>query len=655
MSTITLKSLLLVNFKGVRELRLDFTQQVTVISGENGTGKTTIFDAFHWLLFGKDSTGRSDSNFNIKTIDPSTKKPILHLEHSVTAMLDVDGREVKIQRCYCEKWSRATANAEERLINHYTEFYINDVKMGTKREFDSEIAEIIPEDVFKLVTNPYYFVNLKAEQQKAILLEMVGTVSDEEVAGSNETFVKLLAELNGRSLAAYAKEVAAKKRACNDELKIIPSQIDTANRLRPQPENWEELESQKTEKEKRLQAVEDQIRDRSMATEAEYKRKSEIQRQIGEKRLALNKAENEIRTTALSGINQAKMDLQKLQFDLSNAQATRSNLIKKRDSIVEQIAQIESVVVGMREEYKRIFLEKMPPIPEGTFVCPTCNRPLEAADINAKKAELEANFNGNKSQRLKANEERGKKLIDEQSQLKNKGEEIRKAINQADTNISTITAQVEAKKNSIPEAPNVDAMIQGDAVCQALRNEISDLENQLTMNVKTVDVSDLTTEKTKLQGEIRELERSLLKRDAIERADKEINELEEKRIANNQALASLEGWELVALEFQKAKDAKLQEKIDSLFSYVSFSFIKEQLNGNENVTCVCTVNGTPYPDVNAAGKLNAGLDIINAVCKHKGVSAPIFIDNRESVNQIIPTISQVINLCVSLDAKITIR
>lgn len=655
MSTITLKSLLLVNFKGVRELRLDFTQQVTVISGENGTGKTTIFDAFHWLLFGKDSTGRSDSNFNIKTIDPSTKKPILHLEHSVTAMLDVDGREVKIQRCYCEKWSRATANAEERLINHYTEFYINDVKMGTKREFDSEIAEIIPEDVFKLVTNPYYFVNLKAEQQKAILLEMVGTVSDEEVAGSNETFVKLLAELNGRSLAAYAKEVAAKKRACNDELKIIPSQIDTANRLRPQPENWEELESQKTEKEKRLQAVEDQIRDRSMATEAEYKRKSEIQRQIGEKRLALNKAENEIRTTALSGINQAKMDLQKLQFDLSNAQATRSNLIKKRDSIVEQIAQIESVVVGMREEYKRIFLEKMPPIPEGTFVCPTCNRPLEAADINAKKAELEANFNGNKSQRLKANEERGKKLIDEQSQLKNKGEEIRKAINQADTNISTITAQVEAKKTSIPEAPNVDAMIQGDAVCQALRNEISDLENQLTMNVKTVDVSDLTTEKTKLQGEIRELERSLLKRDAIERADKEINELEEKRIANNQALASLEGWELVALEFQKAKDAKLQEKIDSLFSYVSFSFIKEQLNGNENVTCVCTVNGTPYPDVNAAGKLNAGLDIINAVCKHKGVSAPIFIDNRESVNQIIPTISQVINLCVSLDAKITIR
>ena len=104
MSKIMLKSLEIVNFKGVRFLQLDFTQQVTVIKGENGTGKTTIFDAFHWLLFGKDSTGRSDSNFNIKTIDPTTKKPILHLEHSVAAVLDVDGRAVKIQRCYCEKW-----------------------------------------------------------------------------------------------------------------------------------------------------------------------------------------------------------------------------------------------------------------------------------------------------------------------------------------------------------------------------------------------------------------------------------------------------------------------------------------------------------------------------------------------------------------------
>ena len=655
MSKITLKSLVIVNFKGVRFLQLDFTKQVTVISGENGTGKTTVFDAFHWLLFGKDSTGRSDSNFNIKTIDPTTKKPILHLEHSVTAVLDVDGREVKLQRSYREKWSRATAETEERLINHYTEFFINDVKMGTKREYDSEIAEIIPEDVFKLVTNPYYFVHLKPEQQKAILLEMVGTVTDEEVAGTNEGFIKLLAELNGRPLAAYAKEVAAKKRACNEQLKIIPSQIDTAQRLRPEPENWEELENQKKQKEDRLHSVEDQIRDKSTATEAEYKRKAEIQRQIGEKRLELNKAENQIRNNALSGINQAQMELQRLQFDLSNAQASRSNQVQRKESYERQIASLDKELADMRAAYQKIYNEVMPPIPEGTFVCPTCNRPLEASDIEAKKAELESNFNGDKSKRLKANIDMGKQKKENLAKLQKELAGVIASISEWDAKIASIIAQAKAKEDSIPETPDVDGMIASDPGCKAIRNEISELENQLTMNAKTVDVSDLTNEKQQLQQEIKDLERRLLKRESIQRADNEIKDLEEKRIANNQALAELEGWEMVALEFQKAKDAKLQQKIDSLFSYVSFTFLKEQLNGNENVTCICTVNGTPYPDVNAAGKLNAGLDIINAVCKHKGVSAPIFIDNRESVNQIIPTISQVINLRVSLDAQITIQ
>lgn len=655
MSKITLKSLAIVNFKGVRFLQLDFTKQVTVISGENGTGKTTVFDAFHWLLFGKDSTGRSDSNFNIKTIDPTTKKPILHLEHSVTAVLDVDGREVKLQRSYREKWSRATAETEERLINHYTEFFINDVKMGTKREYDSEIAEIIPEDVFKLVTNPYYFVHLKPEQQKAILLEMVGTVTDEEVAGTNEEFIKLLAELNGRPLVAYAKEVAAKKRACNEQLKIIPSQIDTAQRLRPEPENWEELESQKKQKDDRLHSVEDQIRDKSTATEAEYKRKAEIQRQIGEKRLELNKAENQIRTNALSGINQAQMELQRLQFDLSNAQASRSNQVQRKESYERQIASLDKELANMRAAYQKIYNEVMPPIPEGTFVCPTCNRPLEASDIEAKKAELESNFNGDKSKRLKTNIDMGKQKKENLAKLQKELAGVIASISEWDAKIASISAQAKAKEDSIPETPDVDGMIASDPGCQTIRNEISELENQLSMKAKTVDVSDLTNEKQQLQQEIKDLERRLLKRESIQRADNEIKDLEEKRIANNQALAELEGWEMVALEFQKAKDARLQQKIDSLFSYVSFTFLKEQLNGNENVTCICTVNGTPYPDVNAAGKLNAGLDIINAVCKHKGVSAPIFIDNRESVNQIIPTISQVINLRVSLDAQITIQ
>ena len=68
---IRLKSLTLLNFKGVRNQHIEFDATETTLLGENGTGKTTVFDAFWWLFFGKDSTGRKD--FEIKTLDSNNK------------------------------------------------------------------------------------------------------------------------------------------------------------------------------------------------------------------------------------------------------------------------------------------------------------------------------------------------------------------------------------------------------------------------------------------------------------------------------------------------------------------------------------------------------------------------------------------------------
>ena len=116
---IVLKSLHLVNFKGARDLELSFSPGTSLVRGDNGTGKTTVFDAFTWLLFGKDSTQRSDSNFNIKTLD-SQGNPILKQEHSVTALLMVDGKELKLKRMYREKWEKPTGTTTEYLKNHET-------------------------------------------------------------------------------------------------------------------------------------------------------------------------------------------------------------------------------------------------------------------------------------------------------------------------------------------------------------------------------------------------------------------------------------------------------------------------------------------------------------------------------------------------------
>ena len=653
MRTIKLECLTLNNFKGIRYLTLDFTNAETWIYGENGTGKTTVCDAFSWLLFGKDSKGRSDSNFNIKTLDENGK-PILKIEHYVSGLLSVDGKSVKLQRRYVEKWVKPRGTTEETLKNHQTEFYVNDVKLATKQEYDSTVASILPEDVSRMITNPFYFTSLNPEIQKSMLLDMACDVTDEDVAGLKPEYVELLAQLSGKSLAQYSKEIASRKKAIKDELLVIPSNIETANRLKPEEEDWVALDAELTEKRTKKAELEASLSDKSKLVEEEYKRKANIQKTIGEKRISLTQKENELRATADKGRNDVSLKIRDMEYKLK---LHEGDLVRKRNEISSYEAQIQRMNTELdtfRGQYRQISQEQLT-YPEGAFVCPTCHRQLEADDIAAKQHEMEANFNQSKSARLQANSTKGKGIKSSLEETKKKREDALAKVAELEAMIEQIKADIEAQKASMPESVDVRQLIESDSDCIAIRNEIAELENQLTMEAKPVDTTDLKDGIKVLDSAISELVKRLAKREAIERADKEIATLEEKRIANNQALADLEKTEFVMLDFQKAKDNELMKRINGMFQIVSFSFVNEQLNGGEKLTCVCTIDGVPYPDLNDAKKLNAGLDIINAMCKVKGISAPIFIDNRERVNEIIPTISQVINLVVSHDKELTIK
>lgn len=641
---IFLKKLIIRNFKGIRSLTIDFNQQETTIAGENGTGKTTVLDAFLWLLFGKDSTNRSDINFNIKTLDENGK-PILKLEHEVTGVLSVNGNEVTLKRIYLEKWEKPRGTSQEILKNHYTDYYLNGVKLATKKEYEAEVSAIIPEDVFKMITNPFYFNTRTAAEQKAMLMDMAGDVTDEDVQALKPEYSELLKQISGKSLEMFKKEIAAKKKAIKDELEQIPARIDTANQLMPEPEQWDKLESELKSKRLKVTEIENQITDKSKIVEAEYKRKAEIQRLIGDKRMERTKLENNIRAQATSDNNKARTSINEISFKIQSLQRDIENKKGNITIISSQIANIDTELETLRGQYRTISADQLQ-YPEGVFECPTCKRPLEADDIEAKQAELLANFNETKSKRLQSNKNEGMEKSSKKNELQKKKESLLAEISELENQVTTLTGQKQYQEDNIPSAQDADALIQANEEWIRLGNEISELENQLSIESKPVDTSDLRNSKMELETSIQEINKRLTKRDAIERSEKLIKDLEESRTTNNLALADLERMEFIALDFQKAKDNELMKRINGMFSLVSFSFVDEQLNGGEKLTCVCTVNGTPYPDVNNAGKINAGLDIINAICLNKGVTAPIFIDNREGVNELLSTNSQVINLVV---------
>lgn len=655
MKKIILKSLALVNFKGVRDFSIAFNDGITTVCGDNGTGKTTLYDAYLWLLFGKDSTGRSDgaNGFNVKTTGEDGK-PIYRLEHSVTAVLEVDGKEIKLQRSLVEKWQKVNGTTDE-VMKDETQYFINDVRTGTKKEYQAEISEIIPEDVFRMITNPYYFTSLSAETQKDMLLEMVGNIDDEEVAATDPDFLALLDQINGTSLAKWAREIAAKKKACNDALATIPASIETAQKLMPESENWAVLEKHLKEVQDRVKEIDAQIADKSALNDEAYKRKMALMKQQADKRIKLQDRENTIRMEANAAHNKALSDIQQMENELSIYQKNLDNYRNDKMNVDGKIDELNGKLVEMREQFKAVAKEQFPEPSGDVLVCPTCGEPYKGENLENAIAKLRGNFEQSKSKRQKDIQTKGKQYKAEYDRAVEQQTKLTGLIAKLEDDALEIKGNIEIKKNNIPVAGNADEAIANDKECIALRNDIAEIANQLQVEVPQADVSELQNEKADSNAAIADINKRLGKRAMIERVYKEIADLEEKRIANNQAKADLEKWKDVYLRFQKAKDEVLMQRINGLFNVVSFSFVKEQKNGGEKVICYCMVNGVPYADVNACGKVNAGLDIINAICATKGISAPIFIDNRESFNQIIPTISQIVNLKVSNDKSLTIK
>lgn len=653
MKKVILKSISLVNFKGIRELSLDFAPNNTFIYGENGTGKTTLFDAFTWLLFGKDSTGRSDSNFNIKTLDENGK-PILRLEHSVTGVLEVDGREMRLKRSFVEKWVKPRGQEEEEMQGHKTAFSINDVVVSTKAEYDAAVREICDEQVFRMITNPSYFVTcLDSTEQKEMLLDMAGEISDEQVADGNKDFAELLSKISGVSLAQYTREVAARKRAIKQDIESIPSNIETVRRLMPEEQDWESLEKELAEKKKSLAEIDEQLADISKAARAEGDRKCELQRQINEKRLAIAQRESAIREDIRSKNSAQYERMEELKTSLRQRENEKRSLDRQYEDVSNSIVDVQKELDALRDEFRRINAESVS-FPEGAFECPTCHRPLEIEDIESKQREMTEAFNLDKSRRLAENKQKGMTRRQALDNLVAQCNGIIESQAEAKEQIEYIHTEIDTINHCTPEPVNAEPLVESDSLIRGLKNDIEELNNQLSMEANLSDNTELLEGKKVLSEGIESLMKLLASKDMIAKSEDEIARLEEKRVASNQALADLEREEFVATEFQKAKDNVLMERINGLFSITRFSFVDEQLNGGEKMTCTCLVDGVPYADANNARKMNAGLDIINAICNAKGICAPIFIDNAESVNVLMPTLGQKVELRVSHDKELRV-
>lgn len=648
MKQVVIKSMKLVNFKGLRDFSIEFNDSVTNVLGKNGSGKTTVFDAFTWLMFGKDSEDRK--SFNVKTLDEKGVA-IPKLPHEVSAVIVVNGEEINLCRRFNEKWTKKRGSATEEFTGHEEERLYNDVPMSVK-DWSDKINSICSEQVFKFITNPLYFSSQKSDAQRAMLFKMAGTISDDEIAESNEDFKKLLASITGKTLEEYKREIAAKKRRIKEEIDGIPERIDERKRDMPEAENWLSLEAELSEKEKSLSAIEKAMTDKAEAYKSASNERLEIQKKISDlKQKRLNR-EFEVKNAVQADYNKLMSEQKALSAEIQQIELDLARENQKISGYRNELEEYKQKREGLIAEWREIKSRELA-FKDGEFVCPTCGRPLEIEDIERKQNEMTAAFNAKKATELEENNKKGQEI---KSKI-NKTEEV---INECEERVSKLRQTIDEKRsNPIREkslvAPDATQAIETDEECKKIDLEISDLEKSAQQPIEAPDTDFLKQQKNSVTLEIDEIKKRLAKKETIDKNNARIFELENQLREQSNELASLEGIEFTMAAFSKARVEAIESRINGLFSKVKFKMFEQQINGGEVETCEATVNGVPYSDLNNAMKINAGLDIINAICKAEDISAPIFIDNAESVNQLLKTDSQMIRLVVTEDEKLIIQ
>ena len=674
---LKIRSLHMENFKGIKSLDVKFSNK-TSIKGQNAAGKTTIFDAFTWLLFNKNSAG--EEKFNVRPLDKDGKR-IDNVEIKVVAVLDVDGKEVELSKVQKQNWVKKRGTDTVALQGNVNSFEI-DGYPKSEADFKTYVSGLAQsEEMFKMLTNPQYFSSLKWKDQRDILMRLATDVSDVELAQTDAKYVPLLGELEK---APSTDDIRAKFSKALSEWKKKQSEI---------PVRIDEAEKSK---------IDVDVAEQELA-------KVDLVRRIAE---CGKKMEN-----AGSTLGDLRSKEMQLQFDMSGMEQTMNRELSNKRSIMDaelrdcknelehfavtislkekQISDNEKAITDADAERKKLgeqynfekakafdetpylFDESKWIFDESTTVCSLCGQKLPADKIEQLKTDFE-------ERKTKAKADAKRKLNDSKSDF----------IIQKESNLEEIKADGFAKKNLIEELTkkNADLQMEIDSLkkqehgtftnkeelCKLLseipeeadysqneeyvklkarHNEVLAEIEKLESNGADQIVNDLKAEKADLQSQLDEVNKVIAQAANNVAIDDRIETLRDEQKEIGQKVADQEQIIYLLEEFIRFKLNKVSESINSHFKTVNFKLFEMQLNGGMKDCCECTVNGVPYSTLNSGHRIVAGLDIIRSLSELYGVSVPIFVDNAESLNEFnVPDMdAQLILLSVSEDKQLKVE
>lgn len=676
-----LKSIHMENFKGIKSLDVNFSNK-TNIKGQNAAGKTTIFDAFTWLLFNKNSAG--EEKFNVRPLDKDGNR-IDNVEIKVVAVLDVDGKELELSKVQKQNWVKKRGTDTVALQGNVNSFEI-DGYPKSEADFKAYVSGLAQsEEMFKMLTNPQYFSSLKWKDQRDILMKLTTEVSDVELAkemfDENAYAESLIEELEK---APSTDDIRAKFSKALSEWKKkqaeIPVRIDEAEKSKVDVDVAEQ-ELLKADLERKIEAVDDRME--NAGTEIDRLRGKEMQLQFDMS--GIMQVMNDELSAKRRGLDSAKDDATREFNDLHNQIQSAENQIKANEKTISDTdAERKNLGVEYNAEFSKAF-DEMPYLfdeskwkfDESTTVCSLCGQKLPQdkieslkADFEQKKADAKARaekqledarkaFDDAKGGKLKDLIAKGNTCKAEIERLTKENTKLQEDITALKEQESKALAEQNDYAKQLSEIPAEADYSQNEEYVKLKTEHDKILADIAKLESEGADkvVTDLKAEKTNLQAQLDEVNKVIAQAANNVAIDDRIETLRDEQKEIGQKVADQEQMLYLLEEFIRFKLNKVSESINSHFKTVNFKLFEMQLNGGMKDCCECTVNGVPYSTLNSGHRIVAGLDIIRSLSELYGVSVPIFVDNAESLNEFnVPDMdAQLILLSVSEDKQLKVE
>ena len=648
-------SLELTNFKNIKHFVLEAGGEDKNVYGKNGVGKTTLADAYYWLLTDKSSLDKKLDN-DIKVADKLTGNPLKDggIEHSVQAVVELENKNrIFLKKVYKEKWTKQNGKAEKEFSGHVTSYFINGAPRS-KRDFNEFICENIADiEALKMVSSTVFFNNMAWKKQREILLDVCGDISDSDVIASDERLAQFPVILQGKSVNDFIAIAQERKRKINSELDKIPVRIDeTTKQLDELGElpTREILENELKDLRKQQDRARGQIS--SIQNGSEVKRIQNKIDEINNKITAIKNADKLEKETQLMNISREYFSKKSTLDTIKNNIKVSKDMIEENNTTKQKNADKLS---DLRSEYTRIFKSVFD---EKQAICPTCGQvlPQEKIDDAIKK------FNTNRANSLKRINETGKKLSIENSEIDNINTDLAERIAMLESRqeksiseLQSLKTRIEAMENSVDTSSGyVDS-----EEYKNLRRELTGLNKDLN-DIQTGNISkisSLNSTVTQLDLDINSRMEKLALIAQAEKFKARIEELKQQHKKLGEEFETLEQQLNLAQLFITSKVHMLTDKINSKFTIARFKLFEQQINGGISECCeAITANGAPYNSAMSNGeRVKISLDICITLARHYGKNLPIFVDNAESVTGMQDIDMQKILLIVSHHDELTVR